>query len=57
MLANIIGTVKDCKAVLASKVGPCPTKQLEEVGLQVVEAYDVIETVARQFYDEHILPQ
>jgi nitrogen fixation protein NifB len=55
MLANIIGTVKDCKAVLASKVGPCPTKQLEEVGLQVVEAYDVIETVARQFYDEHVL--
>jgi nitrogen fixation protein NifB len=32
MLANIIGTVKDCKAVLASKVGPCPSKQLEEAG-------------------------
>jgi nitrogen fixation protein NifB len=57
MLDNIIGTVKDCTAVLASKVGPCPSKQLAEAGLKVIEAYDVIETVARQFYDEQILPQ
>jgi nitrogen fixation protein NifB len=42
---------------LASKVGPCPSKQLAEAGLKVIEAYDVIETVARQFYDEHVLPQ
>jgi nitrogen fixation protein NifB len=55
MLENIIGTVKDCQAVLASKVGPCPSKQLAEAGLQVIEAYDVIETVARQFYDEQVL--
>jgi nitrogen fixation protein NifB len=57
MLENIIGTAKDCTAVLASKVGPCPSKQLAEAGLKVIEAYDVIETVARQFYDEHVLPQ
>ena len=55
MLEHIIASVTDCKAVLASKVGPCPAKQLQEAGLQVVEAYDVIETVARQFYDEHVL--
>jgi nitrogen fixation protein NifB len=48
-------TVKDCQAVLASKVGPCPSKQLAAAGLQVIEAYDVIETVARQFYDEQVL--
>ena len=54
-LEGIIGTVADCKAVLASKVGPCPQKELKKAGLTVVEAYDVIETVARQFYDEHIL--
>ncbi|MEL6603346.1 MAG: nitrogenase cofactor biosynthesis protein NifB [Cyanobacteria bacterium J06614_10] len=56
-LSGIIDTVADCKAVLASKVGPCPTKDLQKAGLVVVEAYDVIETVARQFYDEHILKQ
>ena len=54
-LEGIIGTVADCKAVLASKVGPCPQKELKKAGLTVIEAYDVIETVARQFYDEHIL--
>ena len=55
-LDGIISTVADCKAVLAAKIGPCPQKELKKAGLQVVEAYDVIETVARQFYDEHILP-
>jgi nitrogen fixation protein NifB len=55
MLTGIIDTIADCKAVLAAKVGPCPSKQLQEAGLVVVEAYDVIETVARRFYDEHVL--
>lgn len=54
MLENIINTVADCKAVLASKVGPCPQKKLESIGLTVIEAYDVIEVVARQFYSEHV---
>ncbi|MEO0433745.1 MAG: nitrogenase cofactor biosynthesis protein NifB [Cyanobacteria bacterium J06656_5] len=54
-LDGIISNVSDCKAVLASKVGPCPKKELKKAGLTVVEAYDVIETVARQFYDAHVL--
>jgi len=55
MLTGIIDTISDCKAVLAAKIGPCPSKQLQEAGLVVVEDYDVIETVARRFYDEHVL--
>jgi len=56
-LENIINTIADCKAVLAAKVGPCPQKKLKTAGLIVVEAYDVIEAVARQFYNEHMLVQ
>jgi nitrogen fixation protein NifB len=51
MLDGIINTVADCKAVLASKVGPCPQKRLEKAGITVVESYDVIEKVARDYYD------
>ncbi len=54
-LTGIIETIADCKAILASKVGPCPAKALQKAGLFVVEAYDVIEAVARAFYDEHVL--
>lgn len=54
-LEGIIGMVSDCKAVLVSKIGPCPQKQLEKAGLTVIEAFDVIENVARDYYDEHIL--
>ncbi|OAB60326.1 nitrogen fixation protein NifB [Leptolyngbya valderiana BDU 20041] len=54
-LEGIIDTISDCKAVLASKVGPCPQKKLQQAGLVVVEAYDAIESVARQFYDEQVL--
>ena len=54
-LEGIISTISDCKGVLVSKVGPCPKKKLEKAGLIVVEAYDVIESVARQFYDENVL--
>jgi len=56
MLTGIIDTISDCAAVLAMKIGPCPQKRLQEAGLQVVEAYDVIEAVARQFYDLNYLP-
>jgi len=56
-LTNIINTISDCKAILTAKVGPCPQKALQKAGLIVIEAYDVIETVARQFYDEYILAQ
>lgn len=54
-LDTIIKTVADCTAVLASKVGSCPQVELKKAGLIVVEAYDVIETVARQFYTEYVL--
>jgi nitrogen fixation protein NifB len=54
-LTGIISTIADCQAILAAKVGPCPQRELQKAGLQVIEAYDVIETVARHFYDEHVL--
>ncbi len=57
MLKGIIETISDCTAVLAAKIGPCPQKKLKAAGLKVVEAYDVIETVARQVYDEQFLNQ
>ena len=50
----MIKTIADCKAVLVSKVGECPKAELREAGLQVVEAYDVIEKVAREFYDQNV---
>lgn len=52
-LEGIIKAIADCKAVLVSKVGECPKQELKDAGLQVVEAYDVIEKVAREFYDQH----
>ncbi len=52
-LDGIIKTIADCKAILVSKVGECPKSELKQAGLEVVEAYDVIENVARQFYDQH----
>ncbi|MGI0485136.1 nitrogenase cofactor biosynthesis protein NifB [Pantanalinema rosaneae CENA516] len=54
-LDTVIKAISDCKAVLASKVGDCPQKELKQAGLIVIEAYDVIETVARQFYNEYVL--
>ncbi|WNZ26922.1 nitrogenase cofactor biosynthesis protein NifB [Leptolyngbya sp. NK1-12] len=53
-LEYVIKTIADCKAVLVSKVGECPKAELREAGLHVVEAYDVIEKVAREFYDQHV---
>jgi nitrogen fixation protein NifB len=53
-LEHVIKAISDCKAVLVSKVGECPKAELREAGLQVVEAYDVIEKVAREFYDQHV---
>lgn len=53
-LDGIINTISDCKAVLVSKVGECPKGELKKAGLEVVEAYDVIEKVAREFYDRFV---
>lgn len=54
-LDHIIKTIADCKAVLASKVGHCPQEELKKAGLEVVEAYDVIEKVAREYYNTKYL--
>jgi nitrogen fixation protein NifB len=53
-LEHIIKAIADCKAVLVSKIGHCPQDELQKAGIQTVEAYDVIEKVARQFYDQYI---
>lgn len=53
-LEYVIKAISDCKAILVSKVGECPKAELRESGLQVVEAYDVIEKVAREFYDQYM---
>ncbi|MBD2195005.1 MULTISPECIES: nitrogenase cofactor biosynthesis protein NifB [Calothrix] len=53
-LDNIIQAISDCKAVLVSKIGHCPQEELQKAGLQTVEAYDVIEKVALEFYDQYI---
>lgn len=53
-LENIIQTISDCKAVLASKIGTCPQTELRAAGLEPVEAYDVIEKVARDFYEQFL---
>ncbi len=53
-LDNIIKVISDCKAVLVTKIGHCPTEELRQAGVETVEAYDVIETVARNFYEQYV---
>jgi nitrogen fixation protein NifB len=53
-LEHIIKAISDCKAVLVSKIGHCPQEELRKAGLETVEAYDVIEKVAREFYDQYL---
>jgi nitrogen fixation protein NifB len=56
-LGGVIQAIADCKAVLVSKIGHCPQAELEKAGIRSVEAYDVIETVARSFYDQYMQEQ
>ncbi|PHK20581.1 nitrogenase cofactor biosynthesis protein NifB [Nostoc linckia] len=49
---HIMKAIADCKAVLVSKIGNCPKEKLQEAGIQTVEAYDVIEKVALEFYEQ-----
>ncbi|MEL6460145.1 MAG: nitrogenase cofactor biosynthesis protein NifB [Cyanobacteria bacterium J06621_15] len=51
-LENIIKALADCKAVLVSKIGDCPKEELHKAGIQTVEAYDLIDKVALEFYKE-----
>ena len=53
-LENIIKALADCKAVLVSKIGDCPKEELHKAGIQTVEAYDLIDKVALEFYKEAI---
>ncbi|MBC1236207.1 nitrogenase cofactor biosynthesis protein NifB [Nostoc sp. 2RC] len=49
---HIMKVIADCKAVLVSKIGNCPKEKLQEAGIETVEAYDVIEKVALEFYEQ-----
>ncbi|BAP18214.1 nitrogenase cofactor biosynthesis protein NifB [cyanobacterium endosymbiont of Epithemia turgida] len=51
-LEHIIKAIADCKGVLASKIGLCPQKELRKAGLEPFEAYDVIDKVALDFYEQ-----
>jgi nitrogen fixation protein NifB len=51
---HIMKAIADCKAVLVSKIGNCPKEKLQEAGIETVEAYDVIEKVALEFYEQWI---
>lgn len=51
-LENIIQAIADCKAVLVAKIGDCPKEKLHKAGIQTVEAYDAIEKVALEFYEQ-----
>ena len=53
-LENIIKAISDCKAVFVSKIGESPKEKVRNAGLKVVETYDVIETVALDFYKQFI---
>ena len=53
-LENIIKALSDCKAVLVSKIGECPKEKLHKAGIQTVEAYDVIDKVALEFFGQAI---
>jgi nitrogen fixation protein NifB len=56
-LEHVIKAIADCKAVLVSKIGECPKADLSLAGIRSVEAYDVIEKVAREFYDQYFQEQ
>ncbi len=56
-MSDILQALTDCKAVLVSKIGDCPMKKLRQAGIEVVEAYDVIETVALKYYQTWLTNQ
>ncbi|MUG93773.1 nitrogenase cofactor biosynthesis protein NifB [Scytonema sp. UIC 10036] len=53
-LENIIQSIADCKAVLVSKIGDGPKEKLQNLGVQVYEAYDSIEVSALEFYKQYL---
>ncbi len=53
-LENIIQSIADCKAVMVSKIGDGPKEKLQNLGVQVYEAYDSIEVAALEFYKQYL---
>lgn len=51
-LEGIISAIQDCKAVLASKIGDCPEEMLLKAGIQPVQGYDTIDSLALNFYQQ-----
>lgn len=49
-LENIIKVIFDCKVVFVFKIGESLKEKVCNVGLKVVEIYDVIEIVVLDFY-------
>jgi len=56
-LEQILDLIRDCRAVLVSKIGDCPMTRIREAGIEVVEDYDLIETVALKFYRTWLVNQ
>ncbi|MFB2939302.1 nitrogenase cofactor biosynthesis protein NifB [Aerosakkonemataceae cyanobacterium BLCC-F154] len=56
-LDGMVKMLEDCKAVLVSKIGHCPQETLQKAGIQPVEAYDIIEKVALEFYQNWLSTQ
>ncbi|GBF86101.1 NifB protein [Aphanothece sacrum FPU3] len=52
-LENIIKAISDCQGVLAAKIGNCPQEELRKAGVEPFEAYDVIDKVALDFYQQY----
>jgi nitrogen fixation protein NifB len=53
-LDHIIAAIADCKGVLTSKIGECPKEQLRQAGVEPFEAYDTIDKVALDFYEQFV---
>lgn len=51
-LDGMLKMLEDCKAVLVSKIGHCPQESLQKAGIEPVEAYDLIDKVALEFYQK-----
>lgn len=49
-LDQIINLLRDCEAVLASRIGVGPDDRLRQAGIEPVQVYEPIETALLDFY-------
>ncbi|NJK36917.1 MAG: nitrogenase cofactor biosynthesis protein NifB [Oscillatoriales cyanobacterium RM1_1_9] len=56
-LEGVIKAIADCKGVLVAKIGDCPKQELLDAGIESFEAYDVIDKVALDFYEQYFQKQ